>query len=74
MTGQPFTPPHLAEVEEAEASVPLKPTPFEEVLAMGQERVALLKHTEHSSWVWDGGGNHSAGGLVLGAKGGDESG
>ena len=55
--------PHLAEVEEAEeeATAPLKPTPLEEVLEMGQERIALLKQSETSSWICDGGGDHSTG-------------
>ncbi len=53
--------PHLAEVEEEEATVPLKPTPLEEVLETGKEGVALMKQSEPSSWVCDGGGNHSTG-------------
>ncbi len=53
--------PHLAEVEEEEAEGQLKPTPLEEVLALGKERVALMKQAELASWVCDGGGNHSSG-------------
>ena len=53
--------PHLAEIEDEENEGQLKPTPLEEVLALGKERVALMKQEAPASWVCDGGGNHSSG-------------
>ena len=53
--------PHLAEIEDEKSEGQLKPTPLEEVLALGKARVALMKQDAPASWVYDGGGNLSSG-------------